>query len=676
MKSFRPDIEGLRALSIAFVVTYHYAGAWLPGGYVGVDVFFVISGYLITHSLLDQQVPGQTLQQSLFSFWARRARRLLPNALLVLVVVSVLGALLLPDVALSRLGSDLAWAAAYSINWLYVLRSVEYLRWGETDASVLLNFWSLAVEEQFYLLWPLLLLTVWRRAGDGGERALRAATWLAAGLGLLSLAYALWLSQSRLTLAFFSSPARAWELLAGAALALQSRRRCAWPPALGAAAAWLGLAAVVAAAGTMSSGSQHPGVITLLPVMGTVLLLGGLGAEPATALRGWLGSAPLRALGARSYSLYLWHWPVLLLGTAWLPQGETWAPLVLLAVSVLLAELAYRAVECPARWRWGRGTPDGRVLLLALACSAVVACAGLALRDLAEDSTRAVAWPMAPRGMAGLPTLRQVKNDLPVVYANGCHLDVARVAPADDCRLGGTADAPAVLLFGDSHAAQWVPALQAAAAANGQAVVSWTKSSCPSADVTVWSTATRGLYRECDAWREAVLSRVVGMRPALVVVSNLIDGETVLVDRATGRQLRGAAAAAAFEVGLERTLRRLQLAGVPVALIRDNPRPRREVLDCIYSSPDPARCGRARADALPADGLDVRAARAAGVVVWDLSDDICGPRSCPAVVFSNKSKVPQVVYRDDNHLTATFAATLGGELARRWPAAAGSSADR
>ena len=670
MKSFRPDIEGLRALSIAFVVTYHYAGAWLPGGYVGVDVFFVISGYLITHSLLDQQVPGQSLQHNLFSFWARRARRLLPNALLVLVVASVLGASLLPDVALSRLGSDIAWAAAYSINWLYVLRSVAYLRWGETDASVLLNYWSLAVEEQFYLLWPLLLLVVWRRAGNGGERALRAATWLATGLALLSLAYALWLSQSRLTLAFFSSPARAWELLAGAALALQSRRRRAWPPAPGATAAWLGLAAVVAAAGAMSYGSQHPGVITQLPVIGTVLLLGGLGAAPATPLRGWLGSPALRALGARSYSLYLWHWPVLVLGTAWLPQGAAWASPVLLAVSVLLAELAYRAVECPARWRWGRGAPDGRVLLLALACSALAAGAGLALRDLAEASARAVAWPMAPRGMAGLPTLGQVKNDLPVVYANGCHLDVARVAPVDGCRLGGAADAPVVLLFGDSHAAQWVPALQPAAAAHGQALVSWTKSSCPSADVTVWNAAARGIYRECDAWREAVFSRVVAMRPALVVVSNLIDDETVLVDRATGQPLRGAAAAAAFEAGLERTLRRLQLAGVPAVLIRDNPRPRRDVLDCLYSSPDAARCERARADALPADGLDVRAARAAGAAVWDLSDDICGPRSCPAVVPGSTSTAPLVVYRDDNHLTATFAATLGAALVRRWPPSA------
>lgn len=669
MKSFRPDIEGLRALSITLVVAYHYCGTWLPGGYIGVDVFFVISGYLITHSLVDLQGTGQTLRQSLFTFWARRARRLLPNALLLLLAVSLVGALWLSDVALSRLGNDVKWAAAYSINWLYVLRAVDYLRWGESDASVLLNYWSLAVEEQFYLLWPLLLLTVWRRTPGGCERALRGAALLAAGLAAVSLGYALWLSQSRLTPAFFSSPARAWELLTGAALALQSRRAGGWPRVLRAGAAWAGLAAVMAAAVLMAPDSQHPGWITLLPVLGSVLLLGSLGnldSDGALPLREWLGSAPLRALGARSYSIYLWHWPVLVLGTAWLPRGAAWGPALLLGVSLLLAELAFRAVESPARWRWGGGLPAGRVLLLALTGSTLVALAGLALHEIAERSARSGALSTLSRGVAGLPPLRQLQADLPVVYANGCHLGVPQQAPAEGCRLSGTADVPAVLLFGDSHAAQWVPALQPVAAAHGQALLVWTKSGCPSADITVWIAAAGGIYRECDAWREAVFGRLAALRPALVVVSNLIDDDTVVVDRASGQKLRGAAASVAFEAGLVRTLRRLHDAGVPVVLMRDNPRPRKDVLDCLYASADPALCARKRSDALPGDALDLRAARAAAVPVWDLGESICGPQSCPVVTSTGSPPRVHVVYRDDNHLSASFAGTLAPALARQW----------
>jgi peptidoglycan/LPS O-acetylase OafA/YrhL len=673
MKAFRPDIEGLRALSIMLVVAYHYAGGWLPGGFVGVDVFFVISGYLITHSLLDQQLAGQPLHRSLFEFWARRARRLLPNALLVLVVTAALGALFAADDALSRLGSDVTWASAYAINWLFALRSVDYLRWGETDTSALLNYWSLAVEEQFYLLWPVLLLSVWRRAGSGA-RALPVAVGMGLALALLSLAYTLWLSRGSLTLAFFSAPARAWELLTGAVLALQLRRVGGWPLALGSAPAWFGLVAVVGAAGLMSQSSPHPGLVTLVPVLGTVLLLGDLGHPGVPAnnrLRRWLGSAPMRALGARSYSLYLWHWPVLVLGQGWLPRDLAAGKWLLLAVSLLLAELAYRGIESPARWRWLRGAGAGRVLMLALGGSAAVVAVGLALRGAAESSLRAGAVPAAPRGAAGLPPLHRVKNDLPVVYANGCHLGLEPAEPASGCRLGGTANAPAVLVFGDSHAAQWVPALQAAAELRGHSVIAWTKSSCPSADVTVWVGATRSVYRECDTWRETVLDRIASLRPALVLVSNLIDDETVVVDRSDAQLLHGLAASAAFEAGLMRTLARLQATGVPVVLMRDTPRPRRDVLDCLYSTPDPARCARPRAEALVADPMDVRAARRTAVPVWDLSDRICDATNCPAAVpMANGLRV---VYRDDNHLTASFAATLGPALLPMWPAASGTA---
>ncbi|MBL8314794.1 MAG: acyltransferase [Rubrivivax sp.] len=656
MSAFRPDIEGLRALAIALVVVYHFAGSVLPGGFVGVDVFFVISGYLITQSLHDAHAKGLRLRDELFGFWARRARRLLPHALVVLVATAATGALLLDDVAASRLGRDVGWAAGYSINWLYVMRAVDYLRWGETDASVLLNFWSLAVEEQFYLLWPVALLLLWRRTGNAVAAWRRWAVWGALGLAMLSFAWALWLGQERLALAFFASPARAWELLVGAALALHQRGGGAMPQRSAVGLAAVGTTAVLAGAFGMSHQSQHPGWVTALPVGGAAALIAGMGASPGAALTRFFGCAALQVLGARSYAIYLWHWPVLMLGNALWADRSALSRWLWLALAVALAELGYRGVESPARWRWGRGWPASILLRMALAGSATVALAGFALQRAADAGWR-------PHHQS-LPPLTQVQNDLSVVYANGCHLGLEATEPALDCRLGGGPDT--VLLFGDSHAAQWVPALLPAAAARGHAVLAWTKSSCPSADVTVWNPAARGVYRACDDWREAVFASLARSKPSFVVIANLDDHASEFVDRRTGERLSGAAAAAAFEAGLVRSLRRLRELGVPAVVMRDNPKPRKDVLSCLYRG-GAAACDRPRAEAVPADSVDQRAARATGTPLWDLSDAACGSSTCPAL-WRDEDGSPLVVYRDDNHFGARFVARLAMDLGRAWDA--------
>lgn len=652
MSAFRPDIEGLRALSIALVVVYHYAGAALPGGYVGVDVFFVISGYLITLSLVD---AGRTRSgwALLLDFWARRARRLLPHALLVLAACAAAGALWLDDLAASRLGSDVAWAGAYAINWLYAVRAVDYLRWGESDASVLLNFWSLAVEEQFYLVWPVVLMLLWR-AGRGGPRR---GVAVALGLAVASFAAALLVGQERLTLAFFASPLRAWELLAGAALALHQRGGGALPGArAGALLALLGLGLVLLSAFGLSDASRHPGWVTLLPVAGAVALLAGFAAAPGGWLARGFGAAPLRALGARSYAIYLWHWPVLMFAHAAVTPRSPWLDAACLLLSLLLAEAGYRGVESPARWRWGQRWRPPQVLALALAASGVVVAAGLALGSAAEQGVRAAATVLPPLG--------RVQNDLPRVYAEGCHLGVEAAAPKDGCRYGEPG-VPDVLLFGDSHAAQWMPPLAAAAAARGHALLSWTKSSCPSADVTVWNPAARGPYRACDAWRDTVFDRVARRPPAFVVLANFDDDSAVFVDRRTGALLAGADAQREFEAGLARTVQRLRAAGVPLVMLRDNPRPRPGVLACLYRGGGADPCTRPRAEALPADTPETRVARATGLVMWDLGAAICGATSCPAIDRGADGRLA-VRYRDDHHLAASYAATLGPAVGDAW----------
>lgn len=667
MNGFRPDIEGLRAVSIGLVLLFHVAGQVLPGGFVGVDVFFVISGFLITTSLLAQHRAGESLASNLARFWARRMRRLLPNALLLLIVVSVVAAWTLDDVALGRLGAEVGWASADAVNWLFLRRTADYLRWGDNDASVLLNYWSLAVEEQFYLVWPLILLGLWRAGSPAVVRRRVLAVVLL--LAAVSFGYMLSLGKTSLTAAFFASPPRAWELMAGVLLALLLRERptpvWAEHPAAGPALAVGGLLAILAAALGFSSGTAHPGWPTLLPVLGATAVIAGLHARPAALPARLLGCGPMRAVGARSYSIYLWHWPVLALGSLWWPGHGAAAQLALLAAALVLAEAAYRWVETPARHAWALRWPSRRVLSAGVAASAALFAVAVALVTGAETGVRSAALPGAPRGIAGLPTLREVRADQPVIYANGCHVDFDIAAPKDGCRFG-PADAPAVLLWGDSHAAQWMPALSAVAQARGMALVSWTKSACPSADVTRWNPMARGPYRECDLWREAVMARLGTLRPALVVISNYVDDAAEVVDRRDGQRLSGAAAAAAFDAGLQRTLERLRDADIPVVVLRDTPRPRRRALSCLYASPDPAACARPRAEAWPPDSRDLRVARAAGVPAWDLGGAICAGPTCPVLVQVGERRRLQVVYRDDDHLTAGFMATLTPALERAW----------
>lgn len=666
---WRPDIEGLRALSIALVVGYHYAGTWVPGGYLGVDVFFVVSGYLITLTLLGLQESHGPTGAALLAFWARRARRLLPNAFLAMLTVCGVGALWLPDAGRSGLGDEVAWAAGYAINWLFVERAADYLRWGETDKSALLNYWSLAVEEQFYLVWPGVLLAC-LGAGRLSGRRLRAALAVTIVLCLVSLGATIVVAESTRTLAFFSSPLRAWELLAGAALALHVRTERPRHPALvrvAPALAWMAAAALVASAFVFDHETPHPGVVTLVPVGATLVLIAAMGVAPSASVARSLGSGVAQVLGARSYSIYLWHWPVWVLGSSLWPQtGVATRALVLLALALLLAEAAYRWVESPARWRWATGARDGVVIACALLASVALVATGLALGQWARERGAS-----APAGAldrpTGLPPLARTMADLPVVYENGCHLGIEPEAPAPGCRLGGSPKGPAVVLLGDSHAAQWLPPLLEVASGRGVALWAWTKSSCPFADVTIWNGEARAPYRQCDRWRQAVLAELAGLGPTTIFVSNLMDDATVLVERDSGALLRGQAAAAAFDAGLARALRQLREAGHRVVVIRDTPRARPDVLGCLYSHADARACERRRHEALPAVARDLVIAGALGLTVWDFTDRICGPRTCPVLMDRERRSV----YRDPTHLSATFAATLAPALEAQWKATAG-----
>ncbi|HYY05676.1 MAG TPA: acyltransferase, partial [Candidatus Limnocylindria bacterium] len=365
----RDDIQGLRAVAVLLVALGHAGVPFLGGGYVGVDVFFVLSGFLITGLLLAEAERGGTV--SLGDFYARRARRILPAAALTLLVTDIAAHHLLNFVRARQVISDSVWAAAFGANVHFAHQGTDYFAQGQPP-SPLLHFWTLSVEEQFYLVWPALLALVLLRR--------RRLLVVVSVLGAASLAWSIASTRASENAAYCSTFARAWELALGAALAI------AWPnlPPLHSRVRWVGLAAIGAAAVGFSSATPFPGYAAVLPAAGAALVIAAGGGARL------LSSAPLRYVGDRSYAFYLWHWPVLTIAVQHAGHDlSTAVKLLLLLGAFALSVLSYALVENPIR----RARMPARILWPASAAVAL----GLALVILRSVGGGTAAAAVHPR---------------------------------------------------------------------------------------------------------------------------------------------------------------------------------------------------------------------------------------------------------------------------------------
>ncbi|CAL9505352.1 hypothetical protein SUDANB145_03506 [Streptomyces sp. enrichment culture] len=672
----RPDIQGLRAVAVGLVVLSHAGVAGVAGGYVGVDVFFVISGFLITSLLLRELTA--TGRVSLRAFYARRALRLLPASALVIVTTLAGAWLFLSPARFAEYAGDALGSALYTVNFRLAAAGTDYLA-QTAPPSPFQHFWSLAVEEQFYLVWPLLLLLGTRLVR--GRRRL-----LAAGLGVLclgSFAFGVRMTDLSAPWAYFSSLTRAWELGAGALLALCAARLRKLPGAVAGPLSRLGLACIALAAVAYDDGTPFPGPYALLPVLGAVLVLAG-GCAPAPHGAGrLLGRRPLVMLGGLSYGWYLWHWPLLVIAPAALGRtdGTAGVPLALGLCAAALgpAWLTLRLVEDPVRFHRALAGRPGRGLALGAALSA--GTAALALTAAAVPPAIETGPPAPPLArelaaaadpgarLTGLltaspgvlpgnlsPALPEVKTNRSAVYRDGCHVDhgTTRATP---CFYGDRTASRTVVLFGDSHAAQWFPALDRLATARGWRLVSLTKASCKAAEVTI---VRRGEpYTACDTWRADAVARIGALRPDLVVVSSSDAGDPV----------RPAAdLAGQWTTGHADTFRRLGASGARVVALLDTPWPQGDPVDCAAANSGQLHACAARLpDAVrdPVRHTAVRtAADATGVPVVDPAPWLCAARTgvCPVIVADTS------VYRDDSHLSEAYAEALtpvlGGALDR------------
>ena len=460
---YRPDIDGLRAVAVSIVVLYHFGFAFLPGGYVGVDVFFVISGYLITAITRDEV---EHRRFSLMAFYERRIRRIVPAFAVVLLVCGSASFFVFLPEDMRLLAKSTAAATVFGSNILFARIAVDYFDADNLTLQPLLHTWSLAVEAQFYLVYPLLLLPLQRRP------VRRTATLvMVAGA---SFAFGAWGVLHQPSATFYLLPGRAWELLLGGVLALGLAGRSSaalrrWPSRIAHLGVVAGLAAILVPATCYDASTPFPALAALPPCLGALLVIWA-GSIEGRAPSGWIAAPPLAALGRLSYSLYLWHWPVLVLARYGQgPDASVSARLVALGFVLLLSYLSWRFIERPFIAR--RLLPTRRAML---AGAALAIAAGLCLGEVLDLT-----------GRGELP-LAHLPPDV-LTLANGhfdrlegeCPVPKQGADPVYPCRFGADRRPPSLALWGNSYARMWVPALDGAGRRDDGAGVALIFSKCP-----------------------------------------------------------------------------------------------------------------------------------------------------------------------------------------------------
>ncbi len=665
---FRPDIEGLRAVAVLLVVGFHVGLPGFTGGYIGVDVFFVISGFLITRLLLVQDDDAGRI--SLRDFYARRARRIVPNVALVVAVTGLAAWVMLPPLAVRAVAGDMVASSLFVANWRFIGQGNDYLAL-DIDHSPLLHLWSMSVEEQFYLVWPLLIVVVALVARRFG-RSRDALALLAVGtISAASLAWAIVATASDAPFAYMATPARAWQFGAGALLALVLRRIPRAATRNGAltagAVSWIGLASLGIASVVLSRLTPYPGTAALLPVAATAaMIVAGHVAMPSASAGALLGTRAVRGVGRLSFAWYLWHWPVLVLAAAVSGTVVSWPVAAVLALaSALPAYLSMRLVERPLRF-----APSVRVratagLSVGVVASVAALLAGLwagtaatqvlvaqtdvpssarateslarALEATASRAAMPGAGVSAPLSGMLTPSPLRAAGDLPQPYS--CQLQKGQVTgPA--CQFG-TRGGPSVVLFGDSHAQQWQTAMITLAQQRGWFLTVLTKSGCPADDLPADGSGARYALPDCIQWRTAALARIARqLRPRLIVLASREN----YVSSATERESAWAA-----------TLARLTPLGVPIVHILDSPYPGFDVPTCLSGAlRDWSRCAFPRSASTTPDPVRVLldAGLVRGVAQLDVTDLICPDATCPAASGG------VLLYRDESHLSDTFVRAL------------------
>ena len=600
------QIQGLRALAALLVTIFH--ARLVPGGFIGVDIFYVISGYLITGLILREIENTGTL--NLQSFYQRRIKRLLPTSVFVLFVTAIVGMFVLPAITRDALGRDLFAAATYISNYLFAWWQNDYQNLNATP-SPFIHYWSLAVEEQFYVVWPIFILFLSRY----GKRAVLYGVALSSALSLLLSIYQ---TQTSPIWAFYSLPTRAWELGVGALLLFVPEN--IWKNRF---IPWLGLAGIAIAAFNFDENTAFPGINAVLPVVATALLIGSISIWPRF-FNDLSNNRISQWLGAISYPLYLWHWPALVL-----PSSALGRPLrareriFCILLTIILAHFTSKYIEQPIRHKKIEGK---KIYLFFAATTAASLVAGLIITSTASSM-------ISVKGTNYKFNLVDVMEK-PAVYGDNCHSNYGETE-SGECTYGDLTSKTTIVLYGDSHAAQWFPALEELANERGFKLVSLTKSACPSVDVP---RADQGAFKNvhCEKWRENSINRIKKLRPAAVIMSSF-QYFTPPSGYSDANKW--------WKDGQVRLLDALRGSSEHLIYISDTPRPKRDIPNCLASR-----------DSHSCDSTEKTIVKIIpGFEKIDPTPWLCS-NYCPAIQNG------YVVYRDASHISVAAALALKPQL--------------
>ena len=679
----RTDIQGLRALAVSLVLLFHLWPNRLTGGFVGVDVFFVISGFLITSHLLAHP---PTRLRDLAVFWARRIQRLLPASLLVLAVTVVGTRMFAPETVWGTTAEQIRTATLYYVNWTLAENSINYLA-AEEAPSPAQHYWSLSIEEQFYLGWPIVLLALFLLARLVRRRATVVVVSGMAVVIAASLWYSVTATANEPAEAYFVTPTRIWELGLGGLLAgLLSKRAFGRNvdheyvriPALArVAVAWVGFAAIFWSAWSYSGSTAFPGWRALVPVVGTVAVIAVHSPMSVGSPGPLLAWRPVQFLGDISYSVYLWHWPLIVL----LPYatehpltrsdkaGILLATLVLATLTKFLIEDRFRA----SRYRKPLVKP---YVAMAVGMALV---AGMAIglnswfehrqdvaRQQLEDAQNSNDPCFGARALEPGSTCPRTTSG-PVVPAPGLAIDDKSDAYADKCWewipydgirtcTYGDKDADvSIALVGNSHAGHWLPALQEVARRKHWSITTILASECTATRTKV-QFDTEEKSNGCLDWGQRVLD-----------LTEEQDFDLVVTAERSGRKAvdaHGADSQPFWQEGFREFLQDWVDQGQQVAVLHDTPFPAASKINppaCIAENDDDlTRCSGSRATWVPDDPLFAAAGEVDSPLLarFDLTDHICGADRCDAAVGG------VTAYFDGSHISATYSTTLWPYVAR------------
>ena len=597
------QIQGLRAVAAILVTVFH--ARLVPGGFIGVDIFYVISGYLITGLILREIEKTGTLD--LRSFYQRRIKRLLPTSVFVLFVTAIFAWILFPPITRDALGRDLFAAAAYISNYLFAWWQNDYQNLNATP-SPFIHYWSLAVEEQFYIVWPLFILFLARY----GKKAIFAGIAITT---LLSLLFSIYLTQVAPIWAFYSLPTRAWELGFGALLLFlpETKRKIRILP-------WLGFFGIALSSFNFNENTAFPGKNALVPVLATVFLMASIKYWPPL-FNDLANSRLSQWLGAISYPLYLWHWPALVL-----PSSAMGRPLrfyerfLCILLTIVLAHYTSKYVEEPLRHK--NFAP--RTIYKGAAYTTAVSLVAGVLISFTSSSI------ITTKGEVSYQFDLVQVMEKPAVYGDGCHVNYGETK-SGYCTYGDKESSSTIVLYGDSHAAQWFPTLEKMAKERGFKLVSLTKSACPAVDA---KRPDQGAFKmvHCTKWRENSIKRIAEIQPLAVITSSFqyFTPANSSISRAQW-----------WNEGQRKLLKGLRGSTNNLIYISDTPRPLRDIPNCLASR-DSKVCDsteRSKVSVIP--GFDV----------INPNQWLCSSY-CPAIVEGT------VAYRDASHISVDMALKL------------------